>query len=147
MELVMFVLLGFLCVLIMVFVANCFVFTFNTKRLNASYEKDPATIARPSRETTSDEKLTIPENHNNNEVAVKISENYQVDEERSYSILVVAPLSSHGKKDSQKNIVVDWTSGLRHPARMEGSHEGRVILREVMNLADEGAEKLAEEEQ
>lgn len=147
MELVMFVLLGFLCVLIMVFVANCFVFTFNTKRLNARYEEDPATIARPSRETTSDGKLTIPENHDNNELAVKISENYQVDEERSYSILVVAPLSSRGKNDSQKSIVVDWTSGLRHPARMQGSHEGRVILREMMNLADEGAEKLTEEEQ
>lgn len=149
MELVMFVLLGFLCVLVMVFVANCVVFTFNTKRLDAAgYEDDPATIPRgPSRETTPDEKRTIPENHNNNaEVAVKISENYQVDDDdRSYSILVVAPLSSRDKNDQRKNIVVDWTSGLRRVATM-GSHEGRVTLREVMDL-DDDAEKLAEEKQ
>lgn len=37
MEIVMFVLLGFLCLLIMVFVANCIVFTFKTKKLNTSY--------------------------------------------------------------------------------------------------------------
>ncbi len=37
MEIVMFVLLGFLCLLIMVFVANCIVFTFKTKQLDSNY--------------------------------------------------------------------------------------------------------------
>ncbi|XP_028396658.1 uncharacterized protein LOC114520560 [Dendronephthya gigantea] len=39
MEIVMFALLGFLCLLIMVFVANCVVFTFKTKQLNSQYGK------------------------------------------------------------------------------------------------------------
>lgn len=37
MEIVMFALLSFLCLLIMVFVANCVVFTFKTKQLNSQY--------------------------------------------------------------------------------------------------------------
>ena len=40
MEIVMFALLGFLCLLIMVFVANCVVFTFKTKQLNTEYFSD-----------------------------------------------------------------------------------------------------------
>ena len=40
MEIVMFALLCFLCLLIMVFVANCIVFTFKTKQLNSQYSSD-----------------------------------------------------------------------------------------------------------
>ena len=40
MEIVMFALLAFLCLLIMVFVANCCVFTFKTKQLNLQYSTD-----------------------------------------------------------------------------------------------------------
>ena len=40
MEIVMFALLGFLCLLIMVFVGNCVVFTFKTKQLNNEYFSD-----------------------------------------------------------------------------------------------------------
>ena len=40
MEIVMFALLCFLCLLIMVFVANCVVFTFKTKQLSSKYSDD-----------------------------------------------------------------------------------------------------------
>lgn len=43
MEIVLFVLLGFLCLLIMVFIANCVVFTFKTKQLSVYSSKHDET--------------------------------------------------------------------------------------------------------
>lgn len=71
MEIVMFALLGFLCLLIMVFVANCVVFTFKTKQLNNEYFSDfqnPQVVfdgAKGCGVTTGErppEKLTVTDN-------------------------------------------------------------------------------------
>lgn len=133
MELVMFVLLGFLCVLIMVFVANCVLFTFKTKQLNSKCDE----VLRQEIE-----KCKTPES---NEVTMKISENplhKLADDHGGYSILVVAPLPPCGENDSQKNIVIDWKSGLHHSTRIWSETKERgATLCEVLSLADDRAGK------
>lgn len=139
MEIVMFVLLGFLCVLIMAFVANCIVFTFKTKQLNSKYDEDA--ISPDQLVEATEKKTELPEN---NKETMKISDNplSHFNDDLRFRLLV-SPLLQYTENSSEKNAVIGRKSGMGHSKIICCQTSKGVTVCEEITLSDDEPEKLS----
>ena len=121
MEIVMFALLCFLCLLIMVFVANCVVFTFKTKQLSSKYSDDFQTPQVVFGHTEEEDYGIKPEEHSPGEIT--LTDNPQ---------LAVARLPGGGKAGNLPWRLLSVTS--------EGAE---TVTSDVISLSDDEPERVS----